>query len=336
MVKIEIYSGDLTDEIGNLADAYEYKPYFFVTAASSEGLNKIFRARIGKFLAYSQSEPDRAALFAARDESGALLGFAGVQVLDFDTAVLKIASGKIAFLVAGSCDMANYKKARPVADGLVAAGLDWLKARGVVFTNIRTAPWELALIHACESAGFYFVDNGITGLYHKDNFTKYEKGGYDIRLFADKDLDKVLEIMRGAYTQDRFHMDPNIPHEAAEDLYQLWIRSCCKQPKEQEWVLIAERKKDIKGFFQYENNREFSDATGIGLFSYGPAAVVRDRTSLGAYYSLLSFAVDDTVMRGSDYAMTRIPFGIQPIMKLTLRLGPSFMTNDLTFHHWVK
>jgi hypothetical protein len=99
-------------------------------------------------------------------------------------------------------------------------------------------------------------------------------------------------------------------------------------------VLIAERNGVIKGFFQYQYEPEFSDATGIKLFSYGPAAVVRDRTALGAYYSLLSFAISDSIVRGGTYAMTRIPFGIQPILKLTLRLGPSFMTNDLTFHHW--
>jgi len=334
MVKIELYAGELKHEIGQLADSYKYKPFFYVTAASDDGLNTIFRNRIAKFLQFSQDKPECAAFFTALDDSGKLLGFAGVQTLEFDTAVLKIPSGKITFLVAGPCDTEHYAESKPVAEALVKSALDWLSEKGVQFTNIRTSAWELPLIHACESAGFYFVDNGITALWHKDNFTKYEKGSYDIRLFADVDLPKVLEIMSGSYTQDRFHMDPNVPHTAAEDLFQLWIHSCCTQPKEQEWVLIAERKSDIKGFFQYEFNHEFSDATGIGLFSYGPAAVVKDRTSLGAYYSLLSFAVDDSVMRGGTYAMTRIPFGIQPILKLTLRLGPSFMTNDLTFHHW--
>ncbi|MFH1676848.1 MAG: hypothetical protein ABIC40_07470, partial [bacterium] len=113
-------------------------------------------------------------------------------------------------------------------------------------------------------------------------------------------------------------------------------QNCSMSPKYQEWVLVADRNGVNKGFFQYELNKEFTDATGTGLFSYGPAAVMRDRTALGAYYSLLSFAINDSIMRGGTYAMTRIPFGIQPILKLTLRLGPSFMTNDLTFHHWTK
>ena len=360
MITIEPYTGPITDEITSLADSYEFKPYFYVSAAPDEGLNKIFNKRLANFLARCGSKPGQAAFLAAIDESGKLAGFVGVEVLDFDSAVLAIASGRILFcVVAPSVNPGSprfnpemppheaYRLARPVADQLIDAALQWLHERDVVFTNVRTAALELPLIHALEKAGFYLIDNGITAFYHKDNAPKYEKSGYDIRLFADKDLPRVQEIMRGAYTQDRFHLDPRIPHHAAEELYQLWIEHSATSPKDQEWVLIAERSGSgavssevgtkagvVKGFFQYQYEREFSEATGIGLFSYGPAAVVRDRTALGAYYSLLSFAVNDSIMRGGTYAMTRIPFGIQPILKLTLRLGPSFMTNDLTFHHW--
>ena len=334
MTKIESYTGDITDEIKSVAAAYEFKPYYFVTAAGDEGLNKILNGRIAKFLSIATSHPDKAAMFLARDDSGRLVGFAGAQVLDFDTAVLDIPSGKIPFAIVGPCDIENYDTSRKAADALVCSILDWFNEKGIVFTNIRTAAMELPLIHALEKLGFYLIDNGMTAIYHKDSVTRYEKGSYDIRLFADKDLQTVLDIMKGAYTHDRFHQDPHIPYEKAEELYQLWIRRIATDPHDQEWLLIAERKGQIKGFLQYENNREFADATGMGLFSYGPAAVVRDRTALGAYYTLLSFAVDDTVMRGSDYGMTRIPFGIQAILKMTLRFGPSFMTNDLTFHHW--
>jgi len=335
MITVQPYTGEINDEIGALADSYEFRPYFYVNAAPLDGLQKIFRDRIGRFLNLSNNQPDKALFVIARDESGKIRGFAAAQVLDFDTAVLKVPSGRIPFCVVGpSYKPADYFEAHPIAQALIAAALEWLEEHDIVFTNIRTAALELPLIHAIEGQGFYLVDNGITAFYHKDNFAQYEKSGYDIRLYADKDLPAVLEIMRGAYTQDRFHLDPKIPYEAAEELYQIWIESSCREPKENEWVLIAERKDTIKGFFQYEYNREFSEATGIGLFSYGPAAVVRDRTALGAYYSLLSFAVNDSIMRGGTYAMTRIPFGIQPILKLTLRLGPSFMTNDLTFHHW--
>ncbi len=334
MTKIEIHTGEITDEIKAVAAEYEFKPFHFVTAAKVDGLNKILWNRISKFLSHPDSNSNQSAMFLARNDNGELKGFAGAQALDFDTAVLGIPSGKIPFCVVGPCSVENYRESRETADALIGSILDWFAEMEIVFTNIRTAALELPLIHALEARGFYLIDNGMTAVYHKDSVTRYEKGSYDIRLYAGDDLDDVLKIMSGAYTHDRFHQDPNIPHEKAEELYQLWIRRIATDPHDQEWLLIAERRGQIKGFLQYENNREFSDATGMGLFSYGPAAVVRDRTALGAYYTLLSFAVDDTVMRGSDYGMTRIPFGIQAILKMTLRFGPSFMTNDLTFHHW--
>ncbi len=336
MTKIEIHSGDLTDEISAVADAYRYKPWFYVSAATDDALGGIFRNRLAKFLAMCSNQADKAAFMLARDDSGAVRGFCGVQTLDFDTKVLGVLSGRIPFCVTGPSDREHYPVSSEVADGLISAAMKWLQERGIVFTNIRADALELALIHAVEKQGFRLIDNGFTALYHKDNFKDYEQSGYEIRLFEEKDLDAVLEITRDAFLQDRFHLDPKIPHDRAEELKQIWVRHFCMEPKEEEWVIVAERKGVVKGYFEYEYNREFSDATGVGLFSYGPAAVVRDRSAIGAYYALLSWAVADSVRRGGTYAETRIPFGIQPILKLTLRLGPSFMTNDLTFHHWVE
>jgi hypothetical protein len=66
------------------------------------------------------------------------------------------------------------------------------------------------------------------------------------------------------------------------------------------------------------------------------AAVRRDAQGLGIYHSMLSKAINIFIEIGSIYGMTRIPFSIQPILKLSLRLGPSFLVNDLTFHLWME
>ena len=330
MTTIETHSGTLTDELAELADSHEFKPYYFVNAAPEGSLETLLKNQLTGFLRKCE-DPSKAALFVAKDDSGKPLGFCGAELLDFDTAVLKVNSGRIPFFVPGS---GEYNDIRPVADQLMSAAMDWLKERDVVFTNIRAAVYEMPLIHAAESAGFNLMDNGITVIIHQDNAPKYEKAGYDIRLFAGKDIDIVREIMRDAYTHDRFHLDPKIPHEAAEELYQLWIHHCCVSPRELERVLIAERKGVVKGFFQYHYEKEFSQTTGMGLYTYGPAAVVRDRTAIGAYYSLLVFAIENTTMLGAPYAMVRIPIGITPILKLVLKLPPSFMGFDMTYHHW--
>jgi hypothetical protein len=334
MVRIETYAGEMKNEIAQLADSYEFKPYFYVSAAASEALETIFRNRVAKFLASAREQPDKIVFFLGRDEKSRIKGFAGAEVLEFDSKILGIRSGRVPFCVVGSSARESYPMSRQFADALMGAALGWLRNERVVFTTLRTAAPELPVIHAAEAHGFRLIDNGITALYHKDSFTNYQQEGYDIRLFEYRDLDTILDITRDAFIQDRFHLDPRIPYETAEELKQLWVRRCCTQPRDQEWVLIAERKGLVKGYFQYEYNREFSEATGIGLYDYGPAAVARDRSALGAYYALLSYAVADSIRRGGTYAMTRVPFGIQPILKLTLRLGPAFMTNDLTFHHW--
>jgi hypothetical protein len=68
MVRIETYAGEMKNEIAQLADSYEFKPYFYVSAAASEALETIFRNRVAKFLASAREQPDKIVFFLGRDE----------------------------------------------------------------------------------------------------------------------------------------------------------------------------------------------------------------------------------------------------------------------------
>jgi L-amino acid N-acyltransferase YncA len=201
--------------------------------------------------------------------------------------------------------------------------------------SIRTSAHDFGLIHPLENAGFRLMDNGMVAIYHKSVYFEYLKKGLTLRDYQDGDLPAILQIIADAYEDDRFHNDPRISHEKAEALYAAWITKSCTDPGKDEHVMVAEFDGKVAGFFEYQPVHNLSEVTGIHVHSCGLAAVRRDRLGLGIYHSMLSNAIKTFVELGSPYGMTRIPFSIQPILKLTLRLGPSFLVNDLTFHLWI-
>jgi hypothetical protein len=317
--------GDLPDA-GRLISEYRFKPYYFVHSVKNDKLNELATKRLTHFLKKNESGG-----IGLRDDDGNFKAFAGYEELTWDTKLLDINCARIPFIFLSGDIGEQSKQARMLLAEIIAKA----KSKGVQLINARTSAFDFGLIHPLEDAGFRVMDNGMTALYHKSVEYHYLKKGLILRDYQDGDLPTVLEILAGAYTEDRFHNDPRIPGGKAEELYAAWVTNSCTNPGKDEKVMVAEFEGKPAGFFQYQFVRDFSETTGIHVHSCGMAAVVQDRHGLGIYHSMLSEAIKIFIEAGTIYGMTRIPFSIQPILKLTLRLGPSFIANDLTFHLWL-
>lgn len=303
-----------------------FKPFYFVHSVKNEKLNILATQRLSRFLS-----SDKNAGLALRDDKGDFAALAGFHELDWDTAILGVGCGRIPFMMLSGTVEEQAIQAKEMLPKIIADA----KEKGIEMIMTRTAAFDFGLIHPLEDAGFRVMDNGMTALYHKSVEYDYLKKDLILRPYLEDDLLPILEILAGAYVDDRFHNDPRIPQEKAEALYAAWVTNSCKNPGPGEEIMVADLKGEIAGFFQYQPVHDFSEITGIKIHSCGIAAVRRDRHGLGIYHSLLSQAIKIFIKLGSVYGMTRIPFSIQPILKLTLRLGPSFIANDLTFHLWL-
>ena len=326
--KYHVESFDLSalHKAEELIDGYQFKPFYFVQAVKNEKLNILATREIQRFLSSPKNEA-----FGLTDNDGKLVALAGVGPLDWDTEILGIACGRIPFFILSG----PYDDRSGQARALLMELLGYARRLDVEMLSIRTSAHDFGLIHPLEDAGFRVMDNGMVAIYHKSVYFEYLKKGLTLREYRDGDLPEILEMLSGAYEDDRFHNDPRIPKEKAEALYAAWVTNSCMNPGKDEKFMVAEFEGKPVGFFQYQFVRDFSETTGIYIHSCGMAAAVQDRHGLGIYHSMLSRAIKIFIEAGTIYGMTRIPFSIQPILKLTLRLGPSFIANDLTFHLWL-
>jgi hypothetical protein len=309
-----------------LISDYRFKPFYFVHSVKNEKLNTLATRRIQRFLSTPKNEA-----FGLTDKEGKLVALAGVEPLEWDSEILGVICGRIPFFMLSGDNEDQARQGRALLTEL----LGYARSLDIEMLSIRTSAHDFGLIHPLEDTGFRIMDNGMTAIYHKSVLFDYLKKGLILRHYQDGDLPDILELIAGAYEDDRFHNDPRIPYEKAEAIYSNWISKSCTNPGPDEHVLVGEYEGKVNGFFQYQLLHDFSEATGIHVHSCGLAAVKRGREGLGIYHSLLSRAIKIFIEEGSPYGMTRIPFSIQPILKLTLRLGPSFLVNDLTFHLWL-
>lgn len=321
----EFTLNDMPDAVQLISD-YRFKPFYFVHAVKNEKLSQLATRRLMHFLTGHESGG-----LGLRDSDGKIAAIACFEELHWDSKLLEVECGRIPFMILSGTVGEQAKQARVLLAEILANA----RKKGVEMINIRTSAYDFGLIHPLEDAGFRVMDNGMTALYHKSVYYYYLKKNLILRNYEDGDLPGVLEVLAGAYTEDRFHNDPRVPQEKADALYAAWVTNSCTNPGPDEVVMVAELDGKPVGFFQYQFVRDFSETTGINIHSCGMAAALRDRRGLGIYHSMLSKAIKTFVENGTIYGVTRIPFSIQPILKLTLRLGPSFIANDLTFHLWL-
>lgn len=64
------------------------------------------------------------------------------------------------------------------------------------------------------------------------------------------DLPALLEIAGSAYSNERFHVDPRLPREAADRRYQNWVRNAIDHPRQR--LLTLRDGPEVVGFFVTE------------------------------------------------------------------------------------
>lgn len=96
----------------------------------------------------------------------------------------------------------------------------------LVYTRI--APLNVALSEALASCGFYHVETTIDlafGLSEVRLESEWQTDKLVLGAADSGDLEEVKSLARSAFTTDRFHLDPHLPSELADQRYVNWIEN---------------------------------------------------------------------------------------------------------------
>lgn len=176
--------------------------------------------------------------------AGALTGVAIWSHLAWDTRHLGHRSARISHLAAdgGRAIAARRKRA------LLSCLLTRCAEEDVDYVVARVPAFDITSIHTLEAAGFQVVDAILTFTLAADAAATVEpSSGIHVRHATDEDNKPVEQIARKAFTHDRFHLDPHIPHRVADEIYAAWAANACRLIAA-DAVLIATDGERVLGF----------------------------------------------------------------------------------------
>jgi len=171
-------------------------------------------------------------------------GFGCFRKLPWDSRQLRMTAARIDYLLAAG----SYNEQRSVKEMLLEELLMEAQNVGVWHMSARVDASDLSSLHVLEEAGFLTVDGILTfALDLKEHSPVKPVNDFNIRLANADDATEAAVLARTAYVYDRFHADPFIDRELADELHADWVRNSCND-KAADAVLIAEDENGLLGF----------------------------------------------------------------------------------------
>jgi ribosomal protein S18 acetylase RimI-like enzyme len=138
-----------------------------------------------------------------------------VSKLSFDSDLLGISCGRIAAI--GALTELD-------AIAISQQAIDLASALKIEHLSVRSNSDDLILLDALQACGFEPVDAILTFTRSLHNFSPIASDP-QIRPATLKDIEPVGEIARHAFSIDRFHVDPFITKECADELHFQWAKN---------------------------------------------------------------------------------------------------------------
>jgi len=197
---------------------------------------------------------------------------------------------------------------------------DQIKENYFVFSKIRT---DLVNMWQClEKADFKLIDTNVKFELH-GNISFERKQQKDIEIcFAKKKHQQIAgEIARDNFIYSRFHLDPLIDNDIANQIKQNWVKNYFFGNRGDEMVLALLNNEPV-GFLQLiiKDKELFIDLIGVAKIAQGR----------GIASSMIQFA-SKNIKRSCIKVGTQI--GNLPSIKLYQKLGFVITESDYVFHY---
>ena len=208
----------------------------------------------------------------------------------------------------------------------------------------RAAIQDILLIHVLEEFGFRFVDALVTYEYLLEHATALPPvttlPGTAVRAAVPADAMPLMALARKAFADrriwlDRFHCDPRIPQERADELYAQWIKNSIapENPADAmaDHTLVATVNDQVAGFLTCQlkpgpaNNQ-------IGIVSLN--AVDAPFRGRGVYKSLVVQSIRWFKDRHCTSIRVRSSLASHAVRRTWMHLGALPTLNEYTFHWW--
>lgn len=206
----------------------------------------------------------------------------------------------------------------------------WLRSlpvsrSGLVYTKVPAT--SVAAGKALARQGFYPVETMLTAYQDLSQFQPVMRQispSPRLRAATEADLPHITALAGSAFREDRFHLDPELPSDKADQRYQRWVENGFRSG---DLVFAFEEVAtgSLIGFFQARQ-------TDPGTIDLSLAAVDPKYKGTGLGGMMYEAAVLESRERGYRTAETRIAVSNVAVLNLFSRLGFRFRNTVVTFH----
>jgi glycosyltransferase involved in cell wall biosynthesis/predicted N-acetyltransferase YhbS len=288
--------------------------------------------------------------YYTHSEQGRLVGVALIHELEWDSSILGKRSARIDYI---NSFPAHIDDARiETIHQLLGQIKQFANDKHIHLIDARVSNQDLFLMRAFEAAGFHTVDvlatlgankNKIdqilarTEFQHEGDRRKFSEDLL-VRPMREEDIPVLSQLSYDAFgdptmIQDRFFLEPSIPHTKAQALFREWFLNLAKHHQEgRGQVLVAEMNGQTVGYIglepllPYQKEQWWSDA----LNAVAPAA-----RGQGVYRALVISALDYVRNAGGDGLITKTQSSTYRVINTWLHLGCNLYESFATLH-WTR
>lgn len=226
------------------------------------------------------------------------------------------------------CHELRIKEAR--SDNLQGALCQWtrrLAERGGAFAHASLPPGDVQLARLLCRHGFYPVETLLTmklTLGEMRPAVERPPAEMALRPATPAEGPELCAIAESAFTADRFHLDPNLKPELADERYRRWLSEGLDSG---DAVLVYEDRGRgrIVGFLHFREAGESTLSMSLG-------AVAKQYQGTGVGAAMIQIGLEEYRRRGFLFAETRISTNNLPVMETLSMLGFRLRAAATTFH----
>lgn len=226
-----------------------------------------------------------------------------------------------------------------VAADEVAAGaaVEWavahLRAEGVRVATTRLYVEDHIALHALEVAGFRFAEHALTPWRATDTWQLQRRGA--TRPTRPEDVEAVCAIARGTFSTDHFHTDPRFSREAADGVYEKWIRTWHARPPAGGRSRVCVVDGRVAGFFIFKVTPP-GEGLGWPVCHLVLGGMHPDFAGRGIGYTMYCDVIDD-VAPDSRFATVTVASINPAVVNLYYKLGFRITSGGVvTLHRWFE
>ncbi len=169
---------------------------------------------------------EKGAITYARLEDAQPQALLQLEPLPWESEILGFPAARIAWWIASQKNGVS----RQHREELLRLALREASQKDVRYITARLPACDLEGIHLLEEHGFRLVDGLLTfGAAPSDLPPRCQEGSGNLRCEGStpEDVAALGEIAASSFSVDRFHADPWIPKEKADELHRRWVMNSC-------------------------------------------------------------------------------------------------------------